>query len=332
MTTIVEDPIPYESTPAPQPPPPTPPPRTTTKDDSSSNKIKIAEPSDYNGDRKKFKAFLRQTKIWIAARKITDSDDKILTVLSYMKHGDAEQWAQQYVDRHFEDDVPEFPAFYVFLNDLTARFKDKVSHATARERLEVYKQNNLLVDQHIQNLDAMFLEAKLRDNTEKIRILEKSTDKEIIKMIYSNPIGVIPEIYSEYCAGVLQIGRLQEKYRHQEALERSSHRQPQASTSRHPQTTPHVTPQHPPRQATTGERKTGTGITFGGHGKPMDIDRTKVGCFNCGKKDHWRKDCPDLDKQRMNVRSLVAQMTDEERNELLSMMVIEEESDFVDGR
>lgn len=66
-------------------------------------------------------------------------------------------------------------------------------------------------------------------------------------------------------------------------------------------------------------RRDGTGTTFGGTGRPMDLDaaRRLRQCFNCGEQGHISRNCP---KKKANcfqqVRGLSVEMTPEERLEL----------------
>ncbi len=44
------------------------------------------------------------------------------------------------------------------------------------------------------------------------------------------------------------------------------------------------------QQTSVPEKTTGTGMTYGGAGKPMDIDvvRAKMKCFGCGQPGHFK--------------------------------------------
>ncbi len=54
------------------------------------------------------------------------------------------------------------------------------------------------------------------------------------------------------------------------------------------------------QQTSVPEKTMETGTTYGGAGKPMDIDavRAKAKCYGCGQLRHFKRDCPKCAKTK----------------------------------
>ena len=72
------------------------------------------------------------------------------------------------------------------------------------------------------------------------------------------------------------------------------------------------------RQPPTQDKKDGTGITYGGQGKAMDLDAAKKQglCFHCGTKGHMARFCPNKQTKAQVIRNLLLNVTDEEKGNI----------------
>ncbi|KIL54791.1 hypothetical protein M378DRAFT_91913 [Amanita muscaria Koide BX008] len=53
-----------------------------------------------------------------------------------------------------------------------------------------------------------------------------------------------------------------------------------------------------PRQSIL-DKQTGTGLTYGRHGQPMEIGLARpVKCYNCNKTSHMAKECKDPKREK----------------------------------
>ena len=276
---------------------------TTT---ATPTKVKVAEPDVFDGSPYKFRDWLRQLTIFIRAREIKDDEKKILIALSYMKSGTATAWANRWFDKN--GTKASLGSWADFQTELEAAFQDKDAKRKARERLETYKQRDARIDDFISRFDSLTADAGIdSSDDEQIRLLELNVKSEIINAVYGS--GSVPATFPDYRKQVLSIGRLlerrQEQIRHRGLLT--------IPTSTH---TNKPTPPAPPM-----DKRTPTGVIYGGRGKPMEVDamRRENRCFGCGALGHFRRECPTHNDKKINVRAAALDFTEEEKAELMAL-------------
>lgn len=306
--------------------------------------IKFNPPTVFDGSFKDYKRFMRELSIFLAGYQVADDAVKITTTLSFMRGGYADEFVQETVNLAMAADpaVMDWGTWTAFLARLDNCFKDKNFTQSAREKLEHFQQGKMLVDTYITQLESLFTDAgfaatptstdptviaaNAAANAEKIRILEKSVNGNILDTIYSSD-NAIPTTYNGYRDKILQLGRMRERYRQFRSITSPSSSSPTPHVSQQPKTPgpqfhTHI---HPP-----ADKKTGSGITYGGTGQPMDIGKThqRLRCFNCGEFGHMRRECPK--EKKVDIRNLMVEL--EEELAELKAEVESGESDFMDGR
>jgi hypothetical protein len=282
--------------------------------ESSSTSIKVATPEAFDGSPLKFRDWHRQVLIYIRGKKVTADDDRILVALSYMKSGTAAAWA----NRFFDANLDGLGTWAEFETQLKAAFEDKTQGRKAREKLENLHQGSLRIDDFVSRFESLTQDAGMDSHeSELIRLLERNVKSDIIDAIYAS--GMLPDTYPDYKSRVLSLGRLWEQRQEQRAQEHHRH-VPQAAVTSKPSSNPSAQP--------TTDKRTPTGVVFGGRGKPMELDalRRENRCFTCGAVGHFRRECPDKDNtKKVNVRAMVLDLSVEEREELKKALREEED-------
>ena len=299
---------------------------------SSSNGLKFHPPELFDGKYEKFRPWLRDLEIFLAAYKVSDEEQKILAALTYMRGGTADEFVQEQANTALKHKPVNWGRWNDFVDDLRARFQHKNFSEEAREKLEYFRQGKHLIDEYITKLDMLFNDAVVEDDKEKIRILERGAHHNILETIYSGN-DAIPATYNEYKEKVIKIGRLKERFQYLKSMQTSSWPARPA-----PAATPAPTPA-PQRQfqfkaiAVPPPPKPETRRY-----EPMDVDRTKqpMHCFNCGELGHMRRDCPQV-KTKLNMRAVLNNcFDDDEVAELLAEIKEQQQAaqqeDFMDGR
>jgi hypothetical protein len=252
-----------------------------------------------------------------------------LTTLSYMKTGLAASWA----DRFWDDNSAKatLGTWANFSKDIKETFSTKDVAKEVQQRLEDFRQGTRTIDEFFTLFETMASDAEItgtKFDAERIRLLEQSVKREIIDIIYN--AETLPDTYASYKSKVLNIGRLRQRCT---KVEQRSYR----GWLSHPSTTYSLTstavskPSSPrPTPAINtgahGTLRTGSGTTFTGYGRPMDIGalKQKGPCFKCGKTRHFKRDCPEEDIPTFNIHQVDLQLTHQEKLELLVLWKSEE--------
>jgi hypothetical protein len=276
-------------------------------DNNDRTSSKAKHPSDFDGSYGRYRSWIREVKIKILVDKIRTDEEKILCALQYMKAGAALELRDAFLDEAIKDpDAPSFGTWKDFLKILDARFTDHHYQTRAREKVENFTQDRLSIQEFIIRLEMLFDQAQLSDEGERTRILKKNVHPNILTIVYNS--DTLPNDYDAWKEKIVKVGSLQEDLQQIQRQRAMKNPPPPTST---PQSKYNIIVP-PPRT----DKKTGTGITYGGRGQPMEIDRLKnVRCFNCDKLGHFRDKCPEPKKEKLNVRELWEQLEDDEKEE-----------------
>ena len=170
-------------------------------------------------------------------------------------------------------------AYESFVEVLDGLLADPTEKQMAQNKLDALRQGNWSIVQFLSEFDVLAQMAGYKTPTHDdflCHMLRMKVNSNISDRLFDR--GLTSGTYAEIKAAIISIAATNEM----KAAERRS----QGWTPRYSSNAPRATP--------VTATQTGTGVTFGGQGQPMDIGQAKAQglCFNCHQKGHLSQNCP----------------------------------------
>ena len=197
-----------------------------------NHKSMVPEPGWFNGDRKTFEDWWRAMKLYLRANKVTDADEKIITVLGRFRGETAGAFAQQKLDKiDREDNTLSWDAFEA---ELQLVYSNKMKEANAEWHIETFTQGKKHIADFLIKFMALASKAQT-DDQHAIFLLKKNINREIIRAIMAYPPTQAPKSLEQWKMTITAV---------EQGYEWTNIRY---------------------------DYRTGSGITYRGMGKPMEI-------------------------------------------------------------
>lgn len=243
------------------------------------NRLRIKEPDAFGGDRTAYRTWKSQMERYLAAHPQAAENDLITVVMSFIRGPTIDEWVNAYADQHFDANARSWlKTLGEVWDDLDLAYVDRIGEHSALQRMRDLKQRLGHAAEFFQEYEKLMWMAGMgEDDRMALECMKDGVHERHRHSIHS--LVDMPSTYQEWKTAV---GKLDDNYMRELAVTQSSRRAhaPQQSQRQAPR------PQNQTQQAGGAGvpgRADATGITYGGQGQPMEIDRTRTGqCWRCG--------------------------------------------------
>lgn len=248
------------------------------------SRIRPWEPEPFDGDRTKYRTWKSQELRYLTAARNLTRHQRITILLANIRGPRVDDWVNAFTDLHFDSDRGAWGVTIDDLwQDLDQAFTDRVGERQVLDKLEHLRQGNRPATDFFQEFEMLIMQAGYKtDEKFALEWVKRGINSRYIDSIYS--VTPLPADYEAWKARVIL---LDDAWAQRQALHAHTPRapqvpRPQASYPRVPAAADPRMSQ--PTQPAVQTRADATGITYGGRGQPMDLDRNT--CYQC-RKPRW---------------------------------------------
>ncbi|KAI0648764.1 hypothetical protein C8Q79DRAFT_1007343 [Trametes meyenii] len=242
------------------------------------NRLRIRELEFFTGDRSNYRTWKSQMKRYLAAHSQATEDELITVVLmSGIRGTNVDEWVNAYAGQHFGGEDEAEGEWDVTLaevwHELDRAYADWVGEHLALQQMRNLRQQAGKANEYFLEYERLIWQAGLEKTDRMVlEYLKDAICDHFRRAIYNRE--VLPQTYQAWKMAVLN---LDSNYMHEQAI----------AQNRNTRTTP-----TPPNTPAGGARTDGTGVTYGGAGQPMEIDRARTRtpglCRMCGNRK-WQR-------------------------------------------
>ena len=232
----------------------------------TSKVILVPEPLIFDGMASKFDEWMLSIEVYftVHAAKFADNKVRSLAILSRMRGGAAGLWAKLAIETRIGNPAATWFTLAELKEQLVAAFRDHTTKQKARDKLEYLRQGEKQsIDSFFVAFDTLAVECEVTSDQQLIYLLDRAVLDKYIHQIVTTQAK--PNTYKGYKDIILHIARYHKQREEQLRFEcQRTHffRDPVVRDKPRPE---------PPQQ----DKRTGTGVVFGGQGKAMDVDAAR---------------------------------------------------------